>query len=367
MKIRSWLIFLLVTFHLTISPAFSGQSGADSDSGPGNNPSSGNRTITLVDYRGKSLDLTQPIGRIACLYAFTGHVVTMLGRGRDMVAVVKGLKKDKLLRRIIPQIQQMPVVSGGGIIHIEALLKTRPDLVFLKPETAQIKAELKKLDRFKIPYFVAGYTSMAQQMETIEMIGKAIGCYEKAMGYTRYYKGVVDQVRSRTQEIPEAKKVHLYHSINEPYRTDAVGTIEADWTEACGVVNVSVKPRLSGHDNKSFANIEQILLWNPGVIIVNEAETAKLILTDKKWAPLRAVQAKKVFTIPVGISRWGHPGGLETPLAIIWTAKKVYPELFQKVDMKTEVRDFYKQFFNLSLEDKMLDKILNGKGMRLDK
>jgi iron complex transport system substrate-binding protein len=308
-----------------------------------------------------------PARRIACLYAFSGHVVTMLDKGENMVAVVKGLKKDKLLRQIVPGIKEIPVVSSGGIIHIETLLNTRPDIVFLKPETAKIKEEVQKLVRFKLPYFVAGYNSMAQQMKTIEIIGKAIGNSAKASDYNAYYKAMIERVKSRTQKIPKNRRVRVYHSINEPYRTDAPGTLEADWTEACGIINVSVNATLSGHDNKNFASIEQILLWNPGVIIVNEADVAQLIRTDKKWAYLGAVRDKKVFTIPVGISRWGHPGGLETPLAIVWTAKKIYPDLFQDINMEKEVILFYKQFFNLSLGDKLVDKILSGKGMRLAK
>jgi len=35
--------------------------------------------------------------------------------------------------------------------------------------------------------------------------------------------------------------------------------------------------------------------------------------------------------------------------------------------MEREVRQFYKQFFNLSLDPGMVDKVLKGKGMRLDK
>ena len=311
MKLWYWLALICVNLLTPIVPAFSGAPIADTPA------------IVVKDYAGNLLTLDRPASRIACLYAFSGHVVTMLGRGQDMVAVVKGLKKDKLLHQIVPGVGQLPVVSSGGIIHIEALLETRPDFVFLKPETAKIAAELKKLARFKLPYFVAGYNNMAQQMETIEMMGKAIGCHEKALAYTRYYKAMIDRVRFRTKGIAQEKKVRLYHAINEPYRTDAKGTIEADWTQACGVINVSVEAGLTGHGNKKFAGIEQILLWNPV--------------------------------------------GLETPLAIIWTAKTVYPELFQDIDMRKEVRAFYRQFFNLSLNDRMLDKILRGKGMRLDK
>jgi len=69
-----------------------------------------------------------------------------------------------------------------------------------------------------------------------------------------------------------------------------------------------------------------------------------LIRTDKKWAPIRAVQNKRVYAIPVGISRWGHPGGLETPLAILWTAKTAYPDLFENLDLEFEIRPFTMSF-----------------------
>ena len=288
----------------------------------------------------------------------------MLGRGDDMVAIVNGLKKDLLLHQLVPSIKHLPVPAKGGIINIEALLKTKTDIVFLKPETATITAEIKKLDRFNLPYFVAGYHSMEEQMGIIENMGKAICRPEKALDYTRYYRQMIRRVRSRTAHIPPDKRVRLYHSVNEPRRTDAPGTIEADWTTACGVNNVSVGAALRGKGNKNFAGIEQILLWNPEVIIVNEDGVDQWILTNKKWSTIQAVRNNKVFSIPVGISRWGHPGGLETPLAILWTAKKVYPDLFQDIDLKKEITMFYKTFFNLNLDDALLQKILGNTGMR---
>ena len=131
---------------------------------------------------------------------------------------------------------------------------------------------------------MAGYHSMKEQMAIIEMMGKAIGRYRNALAYTRYYKGMIDMVGFRTAHIPLDKKIRLYHSVNEPRRTDARGTIEADWTNAAGVNNVSVGRSLHGKGNKNYADIEQILIWNPEVIIVNEDGVDQLILTDKKWS-----------------------------------------------------------------------------------
>lgn len=196
------------------------------------------------------------------------------------------------------------------------------------------------------------------------MMGKAIGRYDKALAYTRYYREAIRRVGERVAHLPPEKRVRLYHSVNEAHRTDAPGTIEADWTRAAGVVNVSVGEPLKGKGEKSFADIEQILVWNPEAIIVNEDGVDLEILADRKWASIKAVQNQKVFPIPVGISRWGHPGGLETPLAILWTAKTVYPDLFSDIDLKKEVSGFYRDFFNLDLDEAMIDKILGNKGMR---
>ncbi len=328
-------------------------------------PAAADTPVEVKDSTGRTLKIDRVPERIACLYAFCGHVVTMLDRGPDMVAIVNGLKKDLLLNQLVPTIEKMTVPSKGGIINIETLMKTRPDIVFLKPETANIDAEIKKLDRFHLPWFTAGYNNMAEQMTIIEMMGKAIGRFEKAKAYTDWYRDTIRRVKERTDQIPNNERIRLYHAVNEANRTDGPGTLEADWTRACGVINVSVgSEALKKKSNKFFTDIEQILLWGPEVIIVNENGIDRQILTDKKWAPVTAVKNKKVYPIPVGISRWGHPGGLETPLAVLWTAKTVYPQYFTDIDLEKEVTHFYKQFFNMDLSGQMVQKILSGQGMR---
>lgn len=320
--------------------------------------------ITVVDYLGREVVISEPIEKIACGYAYTGHVISMLGRAEDIVAVVGGLQRDKVLTNQYPHIKDLPVPFSSGTINIEELLTTEPDIVFLKTDTAQNESVVSKLDQLSIPYIVIDFYSIEEQIESISIIGKAIGREEKANEYIDYYLKTIEDTKKITDSIPQEEKVRLYHSVNEAVRTDIDNSLPADWIKIAGGINVSLGNDLETTGDKSFATLEQIYLWDPDIIIANESGVPEYILSNEQWAALRAVKEMKVYQIPNGVSRWGHPGSLETPLAILWTSKLLYPDYFEHIDMEIETKEYYKTFFNMDLGEDEVREILKGKGMR---
>ena len=323
--------------------------------------------IAVTDSLGREVKVPRDPKRVACLYAFTGHVTTLLDKGPAIVAAVEGLKRDKLLTRLVPEILTAFIPLAADKINIEELMKAAPDVIFIREDTARNEREIEQLDKSGIPYLVISDTTMDQQMEAIAIIGKALGKDTEAGDYLEYYRGAIDRVKAIIDEIPDTAKVRVFHSINEATRTDFKDTLSAQWTAAAGAINVSVDGDLRFTDNKYFASLEQIYLWNPDVILVHEKAALEYIRTNEQWAALKAVKAGKVFKMPDGISRWGHPGSLETPLAILWTAKTLYPDKFSDLDMASETRNFYKKFFAIDLPDEDVAAILAGNGMRLPK
>lgn len=323
--------------------------------------------LTVTDSIGRTVVLPERIERIGCLYAFTAHVVTMLGRGGDIEAVVAGSHRDRLLAEINPSILEAAVPSDDGILNIEEILKLHLDILFIKGETALLDSEREKLERFRLPFVVIDYQTIEVQMEAISIVGQAIGRVEEAEAYNSYYRATMESISRKLADLPENEKLRVYHSINEATRTDAPGTIGAQWVDLAGGINVSVNDPLRFSDNKHFASLEQIYLWNPDVILCNQEGVDAYILGSDKWSGLKAVREGMVYQIPVGISRWGHPGGMETPLALIWTAVTLYPDHFPDLDLKGEIRSFYGTFFDYYPSDAMISDILSGKGMRLPK
>lgn len=321
-------------------------------------------TRVVTDILGREVAVPVKVERIGCLYAISGHAVTMLGKGDKIVAVVEGLRRDVILKEINPVIQNAAVPKNGEAINIEELARVLPDVVFIQISTAINEAELEKLKKFNIPALVVDYKNMAQQQDAVKMMGQAIGAEKAADDYVAYYQAVIEKVSQRTKTIPPEKRVRVYHAVNEATRTDARDTLPADWLAAVGVNNVSLDQNLQMREDKYFASMEQILLWDADVILVNEDGVDDYIRTNEHWANLKAVKGNKVFKMPNGISRWGHHGSLETPLAMLWTAKTLYPHLFLNVDMIKETLYFYEKFFHYTINNETARRILQGKGMR---
>jgi iron complex transport system substrate-binding protein len=323
--------------------------------------------ITVTDCAGRKVRVPEKINRIACMYLFTGHVVTMLGRGNDIVAVSNGLKRDSLLLDICPAIKKAMVPKTQGALNMEELLKAAPDVLFMPGDMSGNRGQMEKLDRFGIPTIIIDYSDMESQQRAISVIGKALGREKRAEEYNRFYRKTIERVKSATEKLPKEKRLRVYYSENEATRTTLDHDLSTDWLSIAGVTNVARNHSQKILEGKNFVSLEQILLWNPQVILVNEPEARRLMMRDIKWAAIDAVKEKRVYQMPLAISRWGHPGSIETPLALLWTVKKIYPSLLPDIDLERETKKYYKTFFNHVLSESKVTAILEGELRRKPK
>lgn len=319
-------------------------------------------SITVTDTSGRQVQIPASAQRIACLSPFSAYAAVMLGQGEKITAIPEEMKRDVLLLDLYPNLCSAPTVVAESSIKIDELLETKPDIVFVNPNTLD-ESELKKLEDNKITYLNISYADTRQQQDATSLIGRILGAGEKSQAYNNYYRKCLEKVSEVAGSIDERERVPIYHAVNEATSTDKAQSLSADWTFLAGAKNISVNQSLRSSAGESFASLEQIVKWNPDIILVNEPETVKYIKTKPQLSSLGAVKEQQVYQMPVGISRWGHPEGIETPLAALWTAKILYPDRFQDVDIKAEAKAFYQTFFNYQASETMLDKILNAEGM----
>jgi len=300
----------------------------------------------------------------AVTYAPAGHIICMLGKGRSIRAISGGMLRDRLLIKYFPFIEGLPVVKGGGAINYEELMKAAPDIVFIDPELANDDRAIKKIKLTGIDYAVFSFNSMEDQINAVKKIGSILGNDKTARLYEDFYRNSIRLTAERLAGLAPGKRKHIYHSILEVNRTDGKNTLGSDWVRAAGLVNISDSIEGTLSEDKFFISVEEIIAWDPEIIFVNESEAETAFLTSDKFSSLKAVRNGAVYKMPNGISRWGHPTSFETPLAILWTAMKSYPDRFRDTGISSSIKKFYREFFSIGLDDHSVEKILKGKGMR---
>lgn len=321
----------------------------------------------VMDCAKRLVKVPVSITRIGCLYTFSGHCVAMLGKGDDIVSISNGLKRNDLFNRICPSVLTARIPKAQGAVNIEEVLSARPQIIFIPADMARSHGFIAHLKRFKIPYLVVDYDDIRGQLRAVAMIGEVLLRQGRAARFVQYAQGCIKRVQNRVSKLPRQDRLRLYHAVNGPLRATVVNGITTDWLRTAGAVNVATSDNPHVFASKSSIALEQILIWNPDAILANEPSTVTTIRQSRKWAHLKAVKAGRVYQMPIGISRWGHPGGIETALAILWTAQKLYPRLFTDFDLTAETRFFYKTFLDYELSADEVELILSGKTRRSPK
>jgi iron complex transport system substrate-binding protein len=322
--------------------------------------------VTVTDMAGRVVTVPGDPKSICVMDPYAAPIVVMLGYGDRMPTTINAVSRCLLLQAICPPLKNAVIVKSGGAINGETILQEKTDLIIIGEDIYSSTDERAKLDTLGIPYLVVGYTSMADQMKVVTLLGRALRNETMAQRYVDYYQNCIDTVTKGMASVPGSGTIKLYHAVNEATRTDDRGSLCADWIGLFGVVNVSLDTKLTVMEDKAYATLEQIYSWDPDIIIANESGVADYIKTDSKWQGLRAVIDDNVFQIPIGLSRWGHPTSIETPLAVMWLADLLYPEQFT-FDIRAEMASFYETFYSYTLSSEEADDIISGYGVRTPK
>lgn len=232
------------------------------------NAQSGEPMQSVVDCIGRQVMLPQNVDRIAATYSPSGHITVMLGHGADIVATSNGLQRDKLLHEICPEIKNASVVKVSGDFNIEELVALKVDVVFVSHDMYLDEKAMGKLDEVGLPYVVVSFNSIEQQKNLVRVIADVLNETEEAQVYIDFYDKVIAQISAVHEQRIEAD-VMVYHSINEAVNTVGPNSLPEDWMRVAGGIDVSLGGELTMDEDKYFTTLEQILIWDPQVILCN--------------------------------------------------------------------------------------------------
>jgi iron complex transport system substrate-binding protein len=104
---------------------------------------------------------------------------------------------------------------------------------------------------------------------------------------------------------------------------------------------------------------EQVMTWNPQVIVAQEKAFYERVYTDPRWQSIAAVKNHRVYLIPrIPFNWFDRPPSFMRAMGVKWFAHLLYPKIYS-VNINQETQQFYKLFLNIDLSEQALQAILN--------
>ena len=313
------------------------------------------KKITVTDMAGRTVVIPLRIDRIATIgpvpvinsYLFT------LGAGGK---IVNGLPHFALTRKwrvqtvLAPHLTGQPVLQGPSReVNMEVLLKLSPDVII-----TMTPWNVKAFEDRGIPILFLEWKNTSDIKANMKLLGSVLNRTSRSDAYLRYFENTINRVRQGLKDVPEKSRPKVLYFDPSTLTTPLV--IADWWIEEGGGRSVTAGISRSGNVRYSH---EQVLLWNPDIMIVPSQEQIKAVCRDRRLAKTGAVLNKRVYAIPVGAHPWSHRTA-EQPLTVLWAAKTFFPGRFRQVSMEREVQTFYRRFFDHELSDEDTRKILTG-------
>jgi len=192
---------------------------------------------------------------------------------------------------------------------------------------------------------------------TLRTVGALLGVSERAETLARYAEAALADVQNQIAKIAPADRPSIYVA-RGPHglETAVAGSIGSEVVNLLGAHNVA------GKDTAPHTIVdvspEQILAWQPDVILTIDRRFHAAIRTDPVWRELNAVKAGNIHFVPDLPFSWlDDPPASNRLIGLLWLGKLLYPALFRQ-DIRAEARRFYTLFYQREPSDAQLDALL---------
>ena len=322
-------------------------------------------TRIITDMAGREVTLPAEINRIATLgpVPVINSLIFSVGEGDKIVNGLPEFARNgrwKYQYKFAPNITNQPMVQmSTGKPNVEELLKLKPDVVFtMGTKKAWDEQRIKILAEAGLPTIHLVWTNPEEVKQAINLVGQVLNQETRAREYIKYFDDTVIRINDVVKSIPKNEQPRVLHCNTQ--NMTAPHAISDWWIKQAGGISVTEEFRKETHiaENIEFS-VEQLLKWNPQVIIVGSPDQVDSLFNDTRFRNISAVKNRRVFASPMGAQEWCYRTA-EQPLMLLWAAKTFHPEAFKDLNLEEELKYFYKNFFNYSMSVEEVQEVLDG-------
>jgi iron complex transport system substrate-binding protein len=318
------------------------------------------RAATVTDGAGRVVPVPERVERVfpagppAAIFLYTLAPELLIGWPRA--------NRPEEREFLLPDVGARPevgrITGRGNTANLEVVLALKPDLILdvgsVNPTYVSLADRVQQ--QTGVPYALLDgrFDGIPLAYRTL---GALIGRREQGEALAGSAEDTIKTITQRVGTIAPEQRPRVYYARGpRGLETGLGGSINVETIEL-------LARNVAGGTRGGLANvsIEQVLLWNPDIIVTIDQEFAANVLSDPAWAPVAAVRARRVHLSPKLPFGWvDFPPSVNRLIGLWWLGKILYPDLFPE-DLRTLTRDFYTRFYHVTPSDAQIDRVLAGR------
>ena len=338
---------------LVLTMLFSGCTGSIGNIG-------GTREFT--DSTGRTVTIPETITKIAITGPLSQGYILPIAADL-LVGVSNAFSADAeiyLPESVFTKTEIGQLYGGKGEMDLEALLAATPDVVIdIGEPKGSIAADLDDLTAQTGIPFVHVDATVATAPAAYRMLGKLLDRQEKAEEIAQWCEKTYANLSAMMQRVDaDNARIGLLYCLGDKgvnviaegsFHAETINMMSDNLAELSDVVS-------NGLGNE--VDMEQILLWDPQVIIFAPDSCYDAIAGEQQWQSVTAVAQGNYFKTPYGPYGWlSSPPGVQRYLGMLWLGELLYPD-YTDYDLQTEVTAYYQLFYGCELTDEMYHNLM---------
>ena len=251
----------------------------------------------------------------------------------------------------LPELGQL--YGGSGTMNLEALLVADPDIVIDVGEAKGSMTEDFDLlaEQTGIP-FVHIDATIDSAPAAYRKMGELLGDTGRSELLAEWCENALSSISDIMEKVDadSARKSVIYCLGSKGLNVLADGSYHAQIISLVAN-NAAVLDSPVPHGDGNEIDMEQLILWNPDVILFQHNSIYDHVAESNVWQQLPAIHGGNYHEIPCGPYGWiSSPPAVQCYLGMLWLTDVLYPD-YVDYDLQSEVTEYYKLFYDYELSN----------------
>ena len=318
-----------------------------------------NATRTFTDSTGREVEVPVQIDKVA-LSGPMAQIVLFALCPDKLVGVSNAWSKEaqeyldeKYFN--MPQIGQL--YGGKGELNLETLLQSGAQVVIDVGEPkGSTKEDMDSLQQQTGIPFIHITADTESYPAAYRMLGDLLNMKDEAQTLAAYCEKIYDRTVSIAGSVEKANVLYVTGDMGQ--NVIAAGSYHAEILDLL-TNNLAVVDEPSSKGTGNEVSMEQILTWDPDVVIFAPESIYDTVADDAAWQSVTAIKNGAYYEVPFVPYNWmGFPPSVQRYLGMMWLSKVLYPDATAEYDLFSDVQEYYKLFYHCDLTQAQYDALV---------